>query len=210
MINKLGIMNMVKKCIVMGCMLLISRLAFTQVDSLQLAIGSDTLAQDSVSISEVVSLPSVEELTLLDAQMLARAKWYYSMDEAMSERDKVYKLAIKNQKLAQFPMDILKFPNLQVLDLSGNRLKEIPEEINQIRGLQLLNLYNNRLRFLPLALKDMEALHTIYAGRNRLTEVPAWLGGLGKLRRLDLSYNYLTDYEIEKVQELLHRCEITH
>lgn len=196
-------MYWMKRCMMLTALLGSGLLAYTQVDSTQLA-----LAQDSM-VAEMTPVPA-EPLQLLNAAQLQRAKWYYSIDEAMRERDQVYKLAIKNQKLTEFPREILLFPNLQVLDLSGNRFKSLPDEIGQLRKLETLNLFNNRLKYLPLSLKELEELKVMYVGRNRLVEVPAWIGGLSKLRKLDVSYNLLTDYEIEKVQELLPRCEITH
>lgn len=175
-----------------------------------IAQAPDPQVQDQGDTSLTLKESPLPSLNFLDVQQLKRAKWYYSIDEAMKERDKVYKLAITKQKLTEFPMEILMLPNLQILDLSGNKLSQIPEDIVKLRNLQILNLYNNRLRSLPLALKDMEGLHTLYAARNRLTEIPAWIGGVGKLRKLDVSMNYLTDYEIDRTQEMLPRCEITH
>lgn len=178
-------------------------------------IGSKSSSTDLAMVSDSANFPLEAEasqppLRQLDQAQLKRAKWYYSMDEAMRQREDVYKLSLKGQKLTTFPMDILRFPNLQVLDLSDNKLQQLPEEIHRLQQLEVLNLYHNRLRSLPLGLKELEGLTTIYAGRNRLTEVPVWLGGLSKLRKLDLSYNFLTELELDKVKELLPRCEVTH
>lgn len=164
--------------------------------------------QEASSEAELVQVR--RKVIPLSDNQLKREKWYYSLKEARSERDQVYKLSLKEEKLERFPKDILLFPNLQMLDLSYNKIKEVPKEISRLEKLQSLNLYKNKLQTLPTELKDLPHLTHLYLGRNRLTEVPAWLGGLGKLRVMDVSYNFLTDFEIRKVQELLPRCRVTN
>ena len=147
---------------------------------------------------------------LLNADQLRREKWFYGMNEAMREPEKVFKLSLKDNKMKNFIPDILRFTNLQVLNLAGNKLKEIPEQISQLENLQVLILLDNKLKTLPDGIKDLNNLNELYLGSNRLSEIPAWVGGLSKLRALDVSYNELTPYEIELLKYRLPKCRVTH
>lgn len=147
---------------------------------------------------------------LLSASQLERKKWFYSIDEAMRDPNNVYKLSLQDTDLKFFPMEVKRFPNLQVLNLSNNKIKTVPVEIAELGNLQVLILANNKLRALPDEMKELANLQSLYLGRNRFIQIPAWVGGLSKLRHMDLSYNNLTSYEVDLVRQRLPRCEVTH
>ncbi|MEZ4828227.1 MAG: leucine-rich repeat domain-containing protein [Bacteroidia bacterium] len=147
---------------------------------------------------------------LLNPHQLEREKWFYSMDEAMRQPEKVFKLSLKNKKLKYIPAEISRFPNLQVLNLSENKLKTLPDELADLQHLQVLILTNNKIKNLPDSMRELENLTQLYLGRNQLVEMPAWVGGFSKLRTLDLSFNLLTTYEIELVAARLPKCNVTH
>lgn len=153
---------------------------------------------------------TVQTGPILNAKQLQREKWFYSMDEAIRNPNEVYKLSLKEAKLKSFPSDILRFPNLQILNLSGNKIKSVPDEIQDLKNLQVLVLTNNRLRALPAGMRELQHLNQLYLGRNKIVQMPAWVGGLSKLRKLDLAFNHFTTYEIELLQTRLPKCEITH
>ncbi len=147
---------------------------------------------------------------LLNSEQLERQKWHYSLQEAMREPEKVYKLSLRAQDLTFFPLEVTRFPNLQVLNLSANKIKVIPPAISELKNLQVLILANNKIKYLPDAMGQMENLEQLYLAGNRLVMVPAWEGGLSKLRRLDLAFNRLTQYEIDLIQRRLPRCQVSH
>ena len=147
---------------------------------------------------------------LLNAEQLEREKWFYSIDEAMRDPNNVYKLSLEDTKLTFFPMEVRRFPNLQVLNLSDNKIKKIPIEIADLTNLQILILTKNKLRVLPDEMKELANLEKLYLGKNRFVAIPAWVGGLSKLRHMDLSFNNLTSYEIDLVRARLPRCQVTH
>ncbi|MEZ4771623.1 MAG: leucine-rich repeat domain-containing protein [Bacteroidia bacterium] len=147
---------------------------------------------------------------LLNAHQLEREKWYYSIDEAIREPEKVFKLSLKDKNMKFLPAEISRFPNLQVLNLSHNKLKTLPDELAELEHLQVLILANNRLKELPASMRELENLTQLYLGRNKLVEMPAWVGGLSKLRTLDISYNLMTAYDIELAAARLPKCNITH
>lgn len=194
-------------------LLTFTTLAFAQVDSSE--VSSDTtsgmMANPEMTANPEMMAFSVEPTSpMLNGSQLEREKWFYSMDEAMREPNKVFKLSLKGKKMKTLPADIARFPNLQVLNLSDNKLKTLPDELSYLQHLQVLILTNNKLKKLPDSMQDLENLTQLYLGRNKLVEMPAWLGGFSKLRSLDLSFNMFTPYEIELVQARLPKCNVTH
>lgn len=179
-----------------------------------IGLGSSGYAQQDETSQPAMRNPEapVETLRgpLLTAEQLEREKWFYSIEEAMRAPEAVYKLSLRDQDWKFFPMELTRFPNLQILNLSANKISLIPAEIHQMENLQVLILANNKIKSLPASMSELENLTQLYLAGNKLVFVPAWVGGLGKLRRLDLTYNRLTQYEIEQLENRLPRCEITH
>ena len=60
------------------------------------------------------------QTVLLDSLTLDTMRAYTSLEEALKNPEKVIKLELRRKKLKSFPMEILKFPNLQYLDLTKN------------------------------------------------------------------------------------------
>lgn len=170
----------------------------------------DTTRTDSVFRDNPETLLGFPPGPKLDAFQLKNSKWYYSMNDAIREPEKVYRLSLSGQKYKNLPPGLDRFSNLQVLNLSNNKLKTIPADISRLQNLEVLILSKNKINYLPEEIKNMQSLTTIYLSNNRLVEVPAWIGGLSKLRKLDLALNNLTSYEIELIQHRLPRCKITH
>ena len=186
---------------VLGCFLLsLPIAALAQVDS---AAGEIALAP------EIDYFPQPDSF-LLSPRQLEREPWIYSLDEALRNPRKVYKLSLKDQRLKELPRDITRFPNLQILDLSNNRIRHVPPSVRDLPHLQSLNLYNNRVKSLPDELRYLEHLHALYLGRNQLVQIPSWVGGLSRLRALDLSYNHLTRYEISLVEAMIPNCTVSY
>lgn len=147
---------------------------------------------------------------LLNSAELRNEKWYYDLDEALSEPEKVYKLSLTDQKMKTLSADIGNLKNLQMLSLSNCGLKHIPVEIAQCNRLQMISMYNNKLKYLPIEFRELQKLEVLYLGRNRLTEMPLWVGGLGKLKRLDISRNRITPEELTYIKRILPRATVTY
>lgn len=186
--------------------------------AVRISFGQDTTATDTDTTQMMVSsLPSTSfdeppgpDHPPLSGMQLQREKWYYSMDEAMRNPDKVYKLSLKGEGLKYFPTEITYFRNLQVLNLSDNKIKEIPSSIGDLKNLEVVILAQNKIRVLPDEMAELDNLVKLYLASNKLVDMPAWVGGLGKLRLLDLAYNAMTDYDIALVEYRLPRCVVTH
>lgn len=146
---------------------------------------------------------------LLSTTELEKQPTFYSLDKAVANKDKVYKLNLSKQKLKEFPKEILLFPNLQILILANNQITEIPKEINQLQNLQVLHLAKNKIKKLPETIGDLKNLHTMYMSRNRLIYFPNEMRGLDNLRLLDVTRNHLTYDEIAFIKKILpDNCEL--
>ena len=174
-----------------------------------LAMASPVIAQDEED-DDVDAFLRIPTGPLLDAKQLERAKWYYSIDEAVREPEKVVKLSLSGDKLKQFPDDVLRFPNLQILNLSDNKLKTLPDEISDLENLQVLILTGNRLQALPEGMRLLNNLTHLYLSGNNLVIMPAWIGGLAKLRYVDLTYNNLIAPDLGRLQARLPKAEIVY
>ncbi len=120
-----------------------------------------------------------------------------------------------NCKLTEFPMELLIFKEMKILNLSGNQLTSIPPEIGQLVNLKTLNLSgnqltsispeivqlvnlqeldlsNNQLTSIPKELGQLVNLQTLWLPSNKLKSIPKELGKLTNLQELMLYYNKLT------------------
>ncbi|MGZ4048837.1 MAG: leucine-rich repeat domain-containing protein [Bacteroidia bacterium] len=147
---------------------------------------------------------SFSQTVLLDSLTLDTLTAYTSIEEAMKHPEKVVKLELRKKKLKSFPMEILKFPNLQYLDLSKNSIKEIPPEISQLKDLQYFSISKNGLEELPPQIGDLVNLYYLNANQNELSSLPTTIGKLVKLRNFDLWSNNIDKFpdEIRNMKSL--------
>lgn len=134
---------------------------------------------------------------LLDSLTLDTLTAYTNLQEALKNPELVIKLELRKKKLKEFPMEILKFPNLQYLDLSKNDIKEIPAEIGQLKNLQYFAISKNGLESLPPQIGELTNLYFLNANQNDLSTLPPQIGKLVKLKKLDLWSNNIDKYPSE-------------
>ncbi|MBL7994545.1 leucine-rich repeat domain-containing protein [bacterium] len=77
---------------------------------------------------------------LLDSAALSQQKTYTSLDEALKEPWKVYKLSLQFQHIETIPSQMGQLKNLQILDLSHNGISEVSDVIGQLQNLQIFDL----------------------------------------------------------------------
>lgn len=96
------------------------------------------------------------------------AKIFFSLDSALAYPDPAHvtELHLNGKSLKTVPLEILRFPNLIILDLSDNQLTKIPAEIQALKQLRWLLLSKNRLSTLPAELWDMPNLLAIFVDNN--------------------------------------------
>ena len=142
---------------------------------------------------------------LLDSLTLDTMRAYTSLEEALKNPEKVIKLELRRKKLKSFPMEILKFPNLQYLDLTKNNIKELPIEISQLQNLQYFSISKNVLEEFPPQIGDLVNLFYLNANQNELTSIPPAVGKLTKLKNFDLWSNNIENFpeELKNLKSLL-------
>ena len=151
-----------------------------------------------------------EKGRVLPRSELERMNWYYSLEEAMKEPEKVYKLSLQGSKLKEFPMEVLVFKNLQVLNLSENKIKNIPPEIKELKYLQILNLQDNKIREVPGEIGSLRNLKVLYLAHNKIVYFPVEFCSLKQLEYLDVSYNRLSVYEVRYLLKCLPNTKIVY
>ena len=134
---------------------------------------------------------------LLDTVALMAQPVYDNIDEALQHTNSVYRMSLKGKKLKVFPMEILKFKNLQELDLSKNKLDSLPEQIGLLTNLQVLDVSGNKLEYLPDSIGELKNLKKLVASKNNLISIPHTIGKLKSLEILDLWQNDLSVFPDE-------------
>ena len=97
-------------------------------------------------------------------------KAYYSLEEALKDPLKVYRLDLALLKLTAIPPEIGKLENLVCLDLGFNRIATLPQEISKLKHLEYLNLIGTRyMAKLPAIVATLPSLKVL-----DLREHPEW------------------------------------
>ncbi|MBP6389825.1 MAG: leucine-rich repeat domain-containing protein [Flavobacteriales bacterium] len=141
---------------------------------------------------------------LLDAIALDTVRTYRSLERALEDPMRVYKLDLSKQKLKELPEELRRLPNLNSLDLGHNKLKTLPEWISEFAHLQEFSANNNRMVNFPEAICALRHLKRLDMSRNALISLPACLGRLEQLTSLDLWSNDLATFpdELERMEAL--------
>ncbi len=97
-----------------------------------------------------------------------QALTFSSLEAALACPDPlmVDRLYLNGQHLTAFPMEVLQFPNLRMLELKDNQLTKMPAEILTLKHLRMLDLSMNQLSSLPTELWDMANLKQIVLRKN--------------------------------------------
>jgi hypothetical protein len=145
---------------------------------------------------------------LLSEQELAGAKEYTSVETALAEADKVYKLSLIGIKT--LPADIAKLPNLQVLILSGVQDADLKNILAQIANLPIQELYlrESQLTVLPAEIAKLKNLRQLDLSFNKYTTLPAEIGQCSKLQTLNLLENKFAPEEKDKVKKMLPNTNV--
>ena len=106
-------------------------------------------------------------------------------------------LDLFDTKLISIPPEIGELINIKILFLSHNKLTSIPPEIGQLVNIEVLDFSYNKLTSILPELRQLINLQRLYLYGNQLTSFPKELGQLVNLKGLDLSNNQLTSIPIE-------------
>ncbi|MGA3541559.1 COR domain-containing protein [Micromonosporaceae bacterium DT194] len=120
-----------------------------------------------------------------------------SVDIDISSLKMLRTLKLSNNRLREFPTELLGLPRLASLDLSGNQISSIPPEISELKGLRTLRINDNVLASVNSGFGKLTQLETLEVARNQLIGITDKLQGLAKLKTLDVSVNYLGEIQDE-------------
>lgn len=133
--------------------------------------------------------------------------------------------------LNKVPLDLLKLPLLQELELAGNAIHQLPYNIHYMKKLIYLDLSNNEITKIPYNLwhlvhlqilklsrnkiktisKAIFALHflkKLYLHENRLKNLPIGFSKLKELKYVSLYMNKISQESIQELMKELKDCEI--
>lgn len=179
----------------------------------------------------VMLLGKPAKAQLLDSLTLDTMTAYTNLQEALKDPDKVIKLVLRKQRLKSFPYEILKFRNLQYLDVSKNSietlpdsidklinlqyfacsktgLKQVPKQIGRLTNLTYLNLNQNDLEMLPPQIGNLEKLEILDLWSNNFSEYPSTLSSLKSLKVIDLRNILINDETQEYLQKLMPKAKV--
>ncbi len=168
---------------------------------------------------------------LLTQTALDSTREYYSIESAMKEPEKVYRLQLTKKKLREVPPEIRQMKNLNALDLGRNKLAELPDWMDELVYMQefragqnkfsempavvckwphlkRLDLHQNEITgFLP-CMGDLKELFSLDLWSNDLGEFPEEIRGMEALRFMDLRVIQFDQKEMEHIAELLPKVKI--
>jgi Leucine-rich repeat (LRR) protein len=137
---------------------------------------------------------AVAQKQLLDSLTLDTLTGFTDLQEALKNPDAVTKLVLRKQHLKSFPKEILKFKNLQYLDISKNTIAELPDSIDLLNDLQYFACSKTGLKRLPKQIGKLHHLKYLNFNQNDLESLPPQIGNLENLEMLDLWSNNFEEY----------------
>lgn len=158
---------------------------------------------------------------------------YTSLEEALQNPEKVYRLKLKF-KADSLPEEIFQLTNLQeltvarckmcalnarigeltnleYLNVMGNHLVRLPESIGKLIHLKTLVISRNLIEYLPTTIAELHELTYIDAWENPLYTLPESIKLLqNTLKIIDLRQIDLRDSELEYMEQLLPYTDIRY
>ncbi len=108
-----------------------------------------------------ISITCARVLRMNKMSLINELTWSY-LQQLSSRLEKFY-LHLNN--LTTFPVALLDFAHLRILNLSHNKISgSIPPEISKLRSLEVLNLAYNRITSLPPSISQLDQLTDLYLG----------------------------------------------
>jgi hypothetical protein len=110
-------------------------------------------------------------------------------------------LDLSENKIQEFPSEILQFSDLEELNLSFNLIPEVPSKVSQLSKLAVLYISKNNLHFLPTQIAELHLRKFLVYG-NHIELLPKELGTISELEKLDVSENPISSIpeEIRKLK----------
>ena len=135
-------------------------------------------------------------------------QYFTSLEEALKLPKEVIHLKLKRQKIIDFPLEILNFTNLKILDLSNNRLITLPDDIENLEHLEELILNKNKITRLPNTIGNISTLRKIDLWSNEIDILPVSIHSLSNLKILDLRGILISKNKQEAIKKILPSTKI--
>ncbi len=159
-------------------------------------IKVDYLEMDSIEIfksyhlsriANEVAIPFIEDNVNMREMITAK-----SMQEALKNPEKVYKLSLRNTRTKHLSHNIKKLTNLRVLDISGSFITEIPSEIEECKHLKSILANASKLSIIPPSIGNLKKLRVLNFAYCNIKSIPDEVGNITSLWSLSLDSNDLT------------------
>jgi Leucine-rich repeat (LRR) protein len=152
-----------------------------------------------IKVSVLIGMLFTLSSNTLKAQAVSAAantaKAFVSLEAALKNPIKVYRLDLSNQQFKSLPDSIWsKFENLEYLSLKNDHLREIPKGIGNLKNLRVLDLSGNDFKVLPQSFSRLSNLSEIYLNdekRMNYSKTFDVIKNLPNLRVLHLENDYL-------------------
>ena len=138
--------------------------------------------------------------SLLNGQNTDKLIEYKSLQDALKNPEKVYKLNLSNQDITISDEIWAKFVNLENLTLRNDKLIEFPSGIFSLKKIKYMDLSGNDFRTLPQDFSKLTNLEELYLNNEKNIDLPATLNvliKLPKLKALHLEEDNLTALPVE-------------
>lgn len=132
---------------------------------------------------------------ILFSQVIGQEKEFTSLQEALKNPEKVYKLNLSNQQINLTNAEWAKFINLEKLTLKNDHLLELPVGIVNLKKIKYLDISGNDFKTLPKEFSALVNLEELYLNNEKNIDLPATLSiltQLPKLKSLHLEEDNLT------------------
>jgi internalin A len=155
---------------------------------------------------ELSELPDeLFELTHL-VKLDLRGNKFSDLSERIQSLRQLKEIFLADNEFHVFPAVVLSLPSLEVLDVANNYIQEIPDAISALSSLHYLRIGSNPIAQLPPAIGALPQLQILLANDLRLEGFPLCVCNTASLKRLDLSYNNISEipFEFTKLTNLRH------
>lgn len=128
---------------------------------------------------------------LLRTKELESKGEFNSVNRALKNPDNVRVLKINSYqtRFKNFPLDILKLPNVKVIELNEQNISHIPDDINKLESLEVLNLIDNELIEINPAICNCSKLTELRVG-GEIKSIPDCLKTMNSLKHLSIQSKY--------------------
>ena len=115
---------------------------------------------------------------------------FRSVKRAMKNPGKVIAVIINSSQpnISDFPIEILKLPNLKIIELNKQNIEIIPDEIIGVQNLEVLNLIDNNIKEIPSSICNCIQLKELRIGGD-IQGFPDCLKKMKNLKHLSIQSN---------------------